>query len=179
MKIDRRPQYEMLEASLQRLSARLPEAPVTGILLSRMLINVGRGMAEFLEQQIRPFGLAEAEFRVLTTLFSQPEGVAHPGELCARTSQRPANMSRISDCLVSRNLISRVSSARDRRRMVLRITAEGEELVRRLLPMMFARLREMLRDIPEAEQQQLIEQLKRLCVRLDVAMAEHGREKAL
>ena len=179
MKNNPSPQYEMLEASLQRLSARLPEAPVTGILLSRMLINVGRGMAEFLEQQIRPFGLAEAEFRVLTTLFSQPEGVAHPGELCARTSQRPANMSRISDSLVSRNLITRVSSARDRRRMVLRITAQGEELVRRLLPMMFARLREMLRDVPEADQQQLIVQLKRLGVRLDAVMAKHGTEQTL
>ena len=172
------PQFEILEASLQRLSRRMPEAPVTGILLTRMLVNVGRAMAELLEQQIRPFGLAEAEFRVLTTLFSQPEGVAHPGELCARTSQRPANMSRISDALVARNLITRVSSARDRRRMVLRITEQGEELVRRLLPTLFVRLREMLRDIPETEQQQLIAQLKRVGVRVDAVMAELVTEKA-
>src|SRR5271165_3864841 len=102
MKIDPQPPFEMLEASLQRMSVRLPEAPVTGILLSRMLINMGRGMAEVVEQQIRPFGLAEAEFRVLTTLFSQPEGVAHPSDLCSRAAQSPANMSRISDALVSR-----------------------------------------------------------------------------
>jgi len=123
---------------------------------------MGREMAALFEQQIRPFGLAEAEFRVLTTLFSQPGGVAHPSDLCARAAQSPANMSRICDALVSRDLITRVLSAHDRRRMVLRITDQGEELVRRLLPVMFVPLRRMFAEFPEAEQRQLISQLKRL-----------------
>ncbi len=89
--------YEKLEANIERLRARMPDTPVSSVLLSRMLLHVGRGMASMLEIEIRPFGLSEAEFRVLTTLFSQPEGCAHPGELCAKTSQSPANMSRISD----------------------------------------------------------------------------------
>lgn len=56
--------------------------------------------------------------------------------------------------------------------MVLRITGQGEELVRRLLPLMFAPLREMFGDLSYAEQQQLIAQLKRLGVKLDEIMAE-------
>ena len=54
----------MVEASLLRLSARMPDTPVAGVMLSRLLLHLGRGMAAMLEQQIRPFGLAEAEFRV-------------------------------------------------------------------------------------------------------------------
>jgi MarR family transcriptional regulator, negative regulator of the multidrug operon emrRAB len=171
--------FEMVEASLARLRDRLPDTPVTSVMLSRLMLNLGRGMAAMLEQQIRPFGLTEAEFRVLTTLFSQPEGVAHPSDLCARTAQSPANMSRISDALVSRDLITRVLSAQDRRRMVLRITEQGEELVRRLLPHLFAPLREMLRDVSEAEQEQLIAQLKRLGMRLDEVMAQESPERPL
>jgi MarR family transcriptional regulator, negative regulator of the multidrug operon emrRAB len=166
------PQFDMLEASLLRLSARLPDTPVAGVMLSRLMLHLGRGVAGMLEQQIRPFGLAEAEFRVLTALFSQPDGAAHPSELCARTSQSPANMSRISDALVSRDLITRVLSVQDRRRMVLRITEQGEELVRRLLPLLFAPLREMLKDFSDAEQQQLIVQLKRLGMNLDELASE-------
>src|SRR5271170_692608 len=162
-------QFELVEANLQSLSARVAEVPATGILMCRLLLHIGREMATRFEQQIRPFGLAEAEFRVLTTLFSQPEGVAHPGDLCARAGQSPANMSRISDALVSRNLITRVLSAQDRRRMVLRITEEGEELVRRLLPTMFVSLRGMLAEFTEAEQRQLISQLKRMYVNLEEA----------
>src|SRR3984885_15620688 len=126
--------FDKLEANLRSLSARVPDLPFTEILLCRLLIHIGREMASGFEQQIKPFGLAEAEFRVLTTLFSQPEGVAHPSDLCARASQSPANMSRISDALVARGLITRVSSVHDRRRMVLRITDEGEEFVQQLLP---------------------------------------------
>src|SRR5450759_985545 len=167
-------QFEMLEASLRRLRARMPETPIAGIMLTRLLLNLGRGMAAMLEQQIRPFGLAEAEFRVLTALFSQPEGVAHPSDLCARASQSPANMSRISDALVSRDLITRVSSVQDRRRMVLRITEQGEALVRRLLPLLHAPLKEMFGEFSQAELQQLIVQLKRLGMKLDQVMAREA-----
>src|SRR6202051_1392742 len=162
-------QFELVEANLVNLSRRVPELPVSGILLCRLLMHIGREMAVMFEHQIRPFGLAEAEFRVLTTLFSQPDGVAHPGDLCSRAAQSPANMSRICDALVSRDLITRVLSDQDRRRMVLRITPQGEELVRQLLPKMFAPLRGMLVGFPEAEQRQLIALLKRLYMSLQRA----------
>jgi MarR family transcriptional regulator, negative regulator of the multidrug operon emrRAB len=155
-------QFDKLETNLRALSGRLPDVPLNEILLSRMLLHMGREMAARLEHQIRPFGLNEAEFRVLTTLFSQPEGVAHPSELCSRAAQSPANMSRISDALVSRDLITRVLSDQDRRRMVLRITEQGEELVRHLLPKMFGPLRESFAEFPAADQRELISLLKRL-----------------
>lgn len=160
-------QFELMEADLHRLKQRMPDLPVSGILLCRVLLHIGREMTTKFEHQIRPFGLAEAEFRVLTTLFSQSDGAAHPSDLCARASQRPANMSRISDALVERGLITRVSSVHDRRRMVLRITDEGEEFVRQLLPKLHLPLRRLLQDFPEAEQRQLAAQLKRLGAELD------------
>jgi MarR family transcriptional repressor of emrRAB len=165
-------QFGQLEANLRALSARMPDVPFNEILLSRLLLHMGREMSVTLEQKIRPFGLAEAEFRVLTTLFSQPEGVAHPGDLCSRAAQSPANMSRICDALVGRDLITRVLSAHDRRRMVLRITEQGEELVRQLLPKMFASLRGMLAHFSEAEQSHLIAQLRRLQTNLSEAHKE-------
>jgi MarR family transcriptional regulator, negative regulator of the multidrug operon emrRAB len=160
-------QIELMEANLQNLKQRMPDLPVSGILLCRLVLHIGREMAARFEQQIKPFGLAEAEFRVLTTLFSQPEGVAHPSDLCARASQSPANMSRISDALVARGLITRVSSIHDRRRLVLRITEEGEEFVRQLLPKLHLPLRRMLKDFPEVEQRQLAAQLERLAAELE------------
>jgi len=170
-------QYQKLEANLERLRARMPDLPKSSVLLCRLLLHIGRGMASLLEIEIRPFGLNEAEFRVLTTLFSQPEGCAHPSDLCAKTSQSPANMSRISDALVGRDLITRLSSLHDRRKMDLRITEQGEELVRRLLPTMYGPLREMFKDFSEDEQLQLIEQMKLLGTRLDQALSQHGPER--
>src|SRR5277367_3802363 len=173
------PQFELMEENLQSLKQRMPDLPVSGILMCRLILHIGREMAANFEQQIRPFGLAEAEFRVLTTLFSQPEGVAHPSDLCVRASQSPANMSRISDALVSRGLITRVLSVQDRRKMVLRITDEGAQFVRELLPKLWGPLRQMLKDFSETEQRQLVMLLKRLGVKLEEAATAAETESAL
>ena len=172
------PQISQLEANLSALGGRMPDMPYFEVLLCRLLLYTGREIAALLEQQIRPWGLAEAEFRVLTTLFSQPDGVAHPGELCTRAAQSPANMSRIADALVDRVLITRVFSAHDRRRVVLRITEQGEELVRELLPKMWVPLRAAMADISDSEQRQLISLLKRVHIGFMEAHAGHRPEVA-
>jgi MarR family transcriptional regulator, negative regulator of the multidrug operon emrRAB len=171
---------ETLELNLRSLAARLPglNVPVYGILLCRLVQHLGREMTGLLEQKIRPFGLAEAEFRALVTLYSRPDGVAHPGELCVGASQSPANMSRISDALVDRGLITREMSVQDRRRMVLRVTEQGEELVRRLLPAMFAPLDELFSDLSEAKQRQLVAVLRELGTKICEANTSNGAESA-
>src|ERR1700689_3853647 len=180
MQINNSPsQFELMEANLQNLKQRMPDLPVSGILLCRLVLHIGREMAARFDQQIRPYGLAEAEFRVLTTLFSQPDGVAHPSDLCVRASQSPANMSRISDALVERGLITRVSSVHDRRRIELRITEEGEKFVRELLPKLHVPLRRMLKDFPESEQRQFTAQLKKLGAELEQLSALTIAEAAL
>jgi len=155
-------QIDILESNLQALSTRMLDLPLNALLLSRLVLLIGREIASMLEQQIRPFGLSEAEFWVLTTLFSQPERVAHPSDLCAWAGQSPTNISRITDVLVSRDLITRVSSARDRRRMVIRVTEDGEEFVHKVLSKTLVPLGAMLETFSEKEQLDLISQLKRL-----------------
>jgi MarR family transcriptional repressor of emrRAB len=169
-------QIELMEANLQNLTARMPGVPTSALLLCRLIQHIGREMSAMFEQQIRPFGLVEAEFRVLTTLYSQPDGADHPGDLCRRASQSPANMSRISDALVKRGLITRVLSVQDRRKMVLRITQQGEAFVRDLLPTLWAPLRNLLQDIPETDQRQLIELLKCLGAEMENAAIQTPAE---
>ncbi len=162
-------QIELMEDNLRNLATRVSGVPISGLLMCRLMLHVSREMSALFEQQIRPFGLIEAEFRVLCTLYSQPAARAHPGDLCLRSSQSPANMSRISDALVKRGLITRVLSEEDRRKMILKITARGEALVRDLLPKLWSPLHNILKDIPEDEQRQMIELLKHLGVELEAA----------
>jgi MarR family transcriptional regulator, negative regulator of the multidrug operon emrRAB len=160
-------QIELMEDNLRSLATRVSGVPISGLLMCRLMLHVSREMSALFEQQIRPFGLIEAEFRVLCTLYSQPAAQAHPGDLCLRSSQSPANMSRISDALVKRGLITRDLSEEDRRKMILKITAQGEALVRDLLPKLWSPLHNILKDIPEDEQRQMIGLLKHLGVELE------------
>jgi MarR family transcriptional regulator, negative regulator of the multidrug operon emrRAB len=168
---------ERLNTNLERMRERLPDLPLHAVMLSRLMVQLGRNMGSMLEHQIKPLGLSEAEFRVLATLFAQADSGTHPTDLCGKTSQSPANMSRISDALVSRDLITRGSSALDRRKMVLRITETGEELVRRLMPQLYASLHELFSGFSDDEQTQLIAQLKRLGANVEKALANHDAER--
>jgi MarR family transcriptional regulator, negative regulator of the multidrug operon emrRAB len=158
--------FDIVQANLTGLAARMSDVPVSAILLCRLITHVAGQFAAMLEQQTRAAGLNEAEFRVLSVLYSQPKGVAHPTDLCLRASQAPANMSRICDALVGRDLISREMSASDRRRMILRMTKKGDALACKLLPNLFGALREAMQDYPEVEQRMMIEQLKSVGGRL-------------
>lgn len=165
MNFDPNARLELLEESVRCLSARLPHAPTATLMLGRVIVELGRQLSGLLEHEIRPYGLAEPEFRVLSALFSRPDAAANPSELCERTGQSPANMSRIGDVLVDLGLITRELSEKDRRRMVLRITAPGEQLVHRILPALFDPLKIMFESFSEAEQLALVAQLKRVGTR--------------
>lgn len=153
------------------MRARLPDLPLDEVLILRLVLLLAHEFDSMLEAHTRPYGLGEGEFRVLAALFSQPAGSAHPTDLCQRASQSPANMSRISDALVRLELITREACESDRRRMVLKITERGEELVRSVLPPTFDHLRSLFGAHSSEERRELIELLKRLAVRFDDVLA--------
>jgi len=156
-----------IEAAVQRAAARCPDVAVTETVALRLLVMLGREISALLEQTLRPHGLNETEFRTLMMLFSQPDGVAHPGELCASAAQSPANMTRVSDGLCERGLITRVACEQDRRRAILRITPAGEALARQLLPHTEALTQSLFGPLSTADRQGLLRQLRALAARVD------------
>lgn len=169
-------QIASIEASLARLSQLMPAMPTQGVLFLRLVSLLAHQIDTMLEHHIRPHGLGEGEFRVLASLYSQPDGTAHPGDLCTRAAKSPANMSRITDALVERGLITRVPSEEDRRRWVLGITDKGAALVRRALPDLHDPVRQMCAGLSEREMQRMIGHLKQCILDLEGAMAGAGVE---
>ena len=171
-------QIASLEANLARLGQLLPDMPRRELLLVRLVRNLAQDIGLMLEHKVRPHGLGEGEFRVLAALYSQPQGTAHPGDLCVRTTQSPANMSRITDALFEQALITRLPSADDRRKLVLSITAKGTELVRRTMPELFGPLRHLCGHLSPEDQERMIGQLKECLIRMEAASGtlnpEHG-----
>jgi len=156
-----------IEAAVERTAARFGEVPVVETSILRLLTLMGREISALLEQLLRPHGLNETDFRILMSLFSQPNGVAHPSDLCSYVAQSPANMTRVADGLCERGLITRIASEEDRRRTILRITAAGEALARLLLPDTTARTKAIFSDMPQPARRALLEQLRTIIVQID------------
>lgn len=157
-----RDRLDDMAATFERLRDRGLDVPTENALLFRTLSLLGRALHQLSEEAIRPTGLGETEFRVLLQLFSQSQGQGHPGELCSGAGQSPAGITRITDQLVARELISREASADDRRRTVLQVTPAGEALVRSIVPHAYRPLQRMLEQISSSECAQLQGLLDRL-----------------
>jgi MarR family transcriptional regulator, negative regulator of the multidrug operon emrRAB len=164
-------QIDGIEAGLARVRTRLPSLPADEILLSRLIVLIGREYSTHHDRLLRPRGLAEADFRLLAALFSRDDGTAFPSDLCESLAQSAANITRIADALVLRGLITRVSSEDDRRRMVLQITARGTELLHQCIPSAAGLAREVFACLSRQEVRTLAAQLKRVAAALDQSTA--------
>ena len=135
-------------------------------LLCRVITILGRDFTTRLDEALQPSGLAELEFRTLLTIFSR-DGAATPSDLSASLAQSPANLTRLTDVLVERDLITRSVSDQDRRRTLLGITPAGEKLLRELLPQMANYTTALFRGFSTEDKTRLLGDLKRLLGALD------------
>jgi MarR family transcriptional repressor of emrRAB len=166
-----------VEAAMRRVAQRHDGLPVELLVLSRLLVGLGRDLTANSDELLRTHGLGEGDLRVLMLLYGYPGGTANAGTLGVNAAQSPANITRIADGLVERGLITRVPSAEDRRCVMLRITRRGETLVRALLPRVSERIGRSFGGFSAAEIQRLTADLRRIAVTLaDIAAAERPAE---
>ncbi|MCC7461102.1 MAG: MarR family transcriptional regulator [Gammaproteobacteria bacterium] len=153
---------DTVAAAMQCVAQRHGDLPVELLVLTRLIVGLGRDLSANLDELLRAQGLAEGELRVLMLLYGQADGTANPGSLAAHTSHSPANITRIANGLVGRGLITRIPSAADRRCVTLRLTRRGEALVRGLLPRVTERTRRTYTAFSAAEVHELTAQLRRV-----------------
>jgi MarR family transcriptional repressor of emrRAB len=157
----------MMDEGVARVSLVIPELPTTEVTLSRLLLMVGGSLQDDLEQQLKPHKLNHSEFLTMMFLYSRPDGSSTPGELCEFAAQGATNMTRIANAMLKRGLITRSSSERDRRRVVIRITANGRRFVLKILPPLFPRVAAKFADFSQADKRQLDRLLRKLASNLD------------
>ena len=98
-------------------------------------------------------GISVPQFRVLTFL-NRTEG-ASLSAVADRVGLSLPAMSRLVDGLVTRDLVGREESAEDRRRVVLRLTPLGKDLVRTARAGAQARLAEVLATLSAANRAEI------------------------
>ena len=163
-------QVALVEKNLQGLCRRAPDLPLVESMVLRVAFMLGRDLNARLDKLLKPAGLAEAEYRVLTALFSHG-GSACAGDLCAALAQSPANLTRVSDVLVRRGYVTRGTHAGDRRKIVLSIEPAGEKLLRRLLPHISRDVATAFEGFTAAQKKRLLGDLKRLLTGIDALNA--------
>ncbi|WP_343214391.1 MarR family transcriptional regulator [Dyella sp. ASV21] len=158
---------EHMDDGIARVGERLPDFPVQEVVLMRLLLLVGGTLLGELERNLKPYGLNDSDFRTLMMIYSSPSGSANPSELCEYAQQGATNMTRIANVLVKAGLVTRASSAEDRRRVVLTITAAGKRLVRKILPPLFPQVLSAFASLSASDKRTLDRLLRQVAVNID------------
>ena len=123
-----------VESTTPRMARALPEMPMDGTVLVRLIRISAFGMGNFFEPVFRELDLSEHSFHVLCLLVASENGTASPSELSEMVGTSRANMTHILEDLVEEGFVSRAIASRDARRHVIAITAAGRRKVRETVP---------------------------------------------
>ncbi|WP_430389394.1 MarR family winged helix-turn-helix transcriptional regulator [Dyella sp. 20L07] len=156
-----------MDEGIARVSENLPDIPLQEVVLTRLLLMVGGSLLTELERDLKPFGLNDSDFRTLMMIYSSPTGSANPSELCEYAQQGATNMTRIANALVKAGLVTRASSAEDRRRIVLSITTAGKRVVRKILPPLFPKVLGAFASLSASDKRTLDRLLRQIAVNID------------
>lgn len=117
-------------------------------------------MGQAFTRELKPYGLTLTEWRICSALHHQPD--QRLAELAAHTSAEPSTLSRTVDGLLQRGLVSRGRSDADARALALRLTAEGDALTQRIIPLAQLYERVALAGMGAAQVDQLKQMLRRI-----------------
>ena len=126
-----------------------------------LIVGSDEELVELSNGVLKPMGLSQVSFTTLMVLRAAGSHAVNPSLLCEATGESRANMTRIADDLAEKGLIQRVPSAADRRRLDLTLTADGQRLIRRLLPRLWQRLTPAFQCFDASEKKLLSTLLKR------------------
>lgn len=128
-----------------------------------MWIKLARSFSVFNKRvvdQIRTFGLTQAQFSVLECLGHL--GPLTIGQICKKMLVTGGNMTVVIDNLVKQRLVERVPSQTDRRAIEVRLTEKGRELFERIFPQHARYVAQIASVLTPPEQEHLSRLLKKL-----------------
>jgi DNA-binding MarR family transcriptional regulator len=124
-------------------------------------------MLDIMEPVIEQRGFSFVQYVVMSSL---RDGIAlNPKTICSQFRHDSGALTRVIDQLAERGLLERVRRDKDRRKVELQLTPAGRETIESLIPLVVAKLNEILTDFSKAEVQEML----RLLVKLNTTLQEH------
>jgi MarR family transcriptional repressor of emrRAB len=155
------PPFSEVEEGICRLASCRPDLPKQEVILTRLNYHIAKSLRDVTNQLLRPFDLSYVSFSALMMLFASPNSEINPSKLCDVTGETRTNMTRITDDLVTRGLVKRHANTEDRRRIVLALTPKAENLLKKILPLLWEKQKQIYSKFSADEKKTLEALLKK------------------
>lgn len=118
--------------------------PSPAVQVTSLLIQLARESRTALDQRFGALGLTSQQAGLLVHVFT---GASSPRELADLLGTDAAGITRLTDRLAAKGLVTRTPDPRDRRSVVVSLTAEANALVPHLPPVFEAAAAELTRGL--------------------------------
>lgn len=162
------------EKRLERIQARIPAFPFAEMRLVRMAYHLQKALRDRSNALLRKYELGDTHYMVLAVLYGSADETATATELSDACNEKPANLTRVCDELVTKGLITRGAKAGDRRAVMISMSGHGRELIERIFPEVSADVASTYADFTCKE----LEQLTALTARVLKNLATKGPVQA-
>ena len=126
---------------------------------------LARGISASLGKRYRDLDITIPEWRLIAHLAEV--GACSSGEICARTAMDKAKVNRAVMRLVASGLLLANISPRDRRVNVLKLTARGQKIYERIVPMAIEHESSLLAPLSQTELKELVRIIGKLQSQVD------------
>lgn len=154
--------FSATQARVEATAARHPAFPQGPALVVRLVKRIHKDMQDDANLMLKPYGLNHPEYNILAMLYGSDRHAMTPSEMALAAGEKSANITRLTDRLTERKLVTRRSSTEDRRKVMLTLTPRAEQLMQKLLPDVTALLLQQTRHLGEKE----LATLQRLLLKL-------------
>lgn len=150
-----------IEERREHLRLRFPDFSSVPIDLVRQVKLLAKSLQDSSNALLKPYGLTYPEFNFLIMTASYAQADCNPTELIATTGEKSANITRLTNVLCDKGLLSRSEDVKDRRRVALSLTTRGEALLDTLAPLINQLAQQQLAGFSEIEMENLMALLRR------------------
>jgi DNA-binding MarR family transcriptional regulator len=144
------------DISLQEFSKRFPNMNPSALKICAELMRTGSDLLAAFETVLGKYGLSQGRFLVLVVMNRTPGTEINPSTLAEKLGVKKATMTGLLDGLEKDNLVERVSDPRDRRKIGIRLTAEGQQVLETMLPDYYRNMAKLTVTLSENERQTMI-----------------------
>jgi DNA-binding MarR family transcriptional regulator len=143
------------DTSLYEFSKRYANMNPSAIKTWAELMRTGSELLTTFEKILGKHDLSQGRFLTLIVMNRNPDDEASPSDLAEKVGVRRATMTGLLDRLERDDMIKRHAQHRDRRKIGLRLTSNGRQVLDEMLPDYYRSIAKIMANLTEKERLEL------------------------
>ncbi len=148
--------------TIQRMANRYPEIDISSVEACLAFLDTSTAFYSTVDNYLAQYKLSRGKFTLLIQLVEADQAGLLPSEFAERAGLTRASVTSLLDGLERDQLITRQPHPVDRRMLSVQMTAQGRELMDKILPQHFTWIKAWMGNLSHREQQTLIKLLAKL-----------------